>query len=201
MPGVRAGACRPGIVHVLAPSGAGHFAFSRIRRQDSAIRRDTCIGEMPSPAAMALCLIPAKKRRWSTSFARSAGLLMPSLAASRSTIRSKARSSAPAVSPRRTSPSSAGRLASRDMARKPWRASLPCRTGDVHGPHPVPEVPLDLTDDGRHGERQKGAAASWIVPVHGVYQADRSDLPPVLQSHRGRGSGGPDGGPREASRR
>ncbi|MFW3470805.1 hypothetical protein ACN24M_05180 [Streptomyces microflavus] len=35
--------------------------------------------------------------------------------------------------------------------------------GDVHGPHPVPEVPLDLTDDGRHGERQKGAAASWIV--------------------------------------
>ncbi len=43
--------------------GGSRVALSRIRRQDSAISRETCICERPSSVAMALWVIPAKNRR------------------------------------------------------------------------------------------------------------------------------------------
>ena len=48
-----------------------------------------------------------------------------------------------------------------------------------HRPAAVAEVPADLAEDGRHGERGEGSAVR-VVPVHRVQQTDRADLDQVV---------------------
>ena len=52
--------------------------------------------------------------------------------------------------------------------------------GHAQGPRAVPEVPLDLTGDGGHGEAEEVGAPARVEPVEGAEQADRRDLLEVL---------------------
>jgi hypothetical protein len=51
---------------------------------------------------------------------------------------------------------------------------------DAHLPAEVSEVPTELAEDGRHGERRELGAAARIEPLDGLDQADPSDLEEIV---------------------
>src|SRR5829696_5652398 len=53
--------------------------------------------------------------------------------------------------------------------------------GDAHGPALVPEVPLELAQDGRDRERGERGLAGGIEPVDGLQEAERRDLDEVVE--------------------
>ena len=52
---------------------------------------------------------------------------------------------------------------------------------DADRPALVAEVPLELTEDGRHGERRERGLAGGIEAVDGLQQSERSDLDEVVE--------------------